>query len=92
MSVDELAALMAQRLPHVPREDLARLAEAVGEMCAEARAEEREACAEIAEAPCPITREDAGKTANDIIAARIRARSSGCAFATQNAPPSRSTA
>ena len=49
MTVDQLTNLLAARNPMVPREALAAIAEAVGEMCQEVRIDEREACAKIAE-------------------------------------------
>ena len=48
ITVEQLTDMMVDRMPFVPREALAALAEAVGEMCEEVRLAEREACAQIA--------------------------------------------
>ena len=77
MTVEELTSLLVSRIPEVPRSALAALAESVSEMCQEARDEEREACAKIAEY---LELDDPGDwearyaTACQQIAAAIRAR------------------
>lgn len=48
MTADDLTKILAARIP-VPLNDIRPLAEAVIEMCNEARAEEREACAKVAD-------------------------------------------
>ena len=49
MTANELVDFLAKRLPVLPREKLRPLAEAVVDLCGEARAEEREACAKLAD-------------------------------------------
>lgn len=49
IAVEQLTNLLVDRMPLVPREALAALAEAVGEMCEEVRVAEREACAVVAD-------------------------------------------
>lgn len=81
MDVDQLTKILVGRHPDLPQEKLAFLAEAVIELCDEARAFEREACAKIAdgekwerEAMFSDIHVGQDMAARDI-AAKIRARS-----------------